>query len=221
MAFKIFSLIRARFFNQAGDTAVELGLNGEEQPRLKIDAGGRLSWGAGGAYAPDTNLYRYDANHLKTDDLLQAAAGIATVTTLGTPTVSVPDGTLAVDTQNDLLYFRSGEQWIDVSVVDGVKVLIQAEPPSGASSGDLWFDSDVNILYIYTSEGWILVTGSLSLGGLDDVSLTSVQDGQVLKYSAAGEFWYNEYEIPTNIDGGDAQANYGGLVAANGGGAAG
>lgn len=71
MAFKIFSLIRARYFNSASDTAFDVGLNGEEQARLTIDAGGKISWGAGGNSSVDTNLYREQANVLKTDDTLK------------------------------------------------------------------------------------------------------------------------------------------------------
>jgi hypothetical protein len=74
MAFKIFSIIRARFFNQASDTAMDVGLNGETQPRLTIDAGGKVSWGAGGESALDTNLYRDEANVLKTDDTFKTPA---------------------------------------------------------------------------------------------------------------------------------------------------
>jgi len=72
MAFKIFSIIRARFFNTASDTAMDVGLNGETQPRFTIDAGGKVSWGAGDTTPVDTNLYRDSANVLKTDDTFKA-----------------------------------------------------------------------------------------------------------------------------------------------------
>jgi len=74
MAFKIFNLIRARFFSAASDTAMEIGPVGEDQPRFTLDAGGKLSWGAGGPTAVDTNLYRDSANTLKTDDTFKVPA---------------------------------------------------------------------------------------------------------------------------------------------------
>lgn len=218
MAFKIFAVIRARFFNQASDAALEIGLNGEENPRFKLDGGGRISWGAGNV-APDVNLYRSDVNVLKSDDLFQALLGVVTLTTAGIPGSAAPDGTLAVDTTNDIFYFRSGDAWLEVS--GGANVLIQSNEPASAENGDLWFDSDDDFLYIYNGANWVSVTGSLTLGGLEDVSLADLEDGQILKYSSASQHWYNEYEIPTNVDGGDASANYGGIVSVSGGGAAG
>jgi hypothetical protein len=219
MASKFFSLIRARFFNQASDAALELGLNGEEHPRLRIDAGGRIGWGPGNA-AADVNIYRSAANVLKTDDLFQAVLGLATLTSDGAPSVSAPDGTIAVDNTNDVFYFRSGDEWREVSV-SGANVIVQPGEPSGAEVGDLWFDSDVDILNIYNNDQWVSVTGSLTLAGLTDVNLSSLENGQILKYSSANQEWFNEFEIPHNVDGGDAESIYGGIVAISGGGAAG
>lgn len=73
MATRFFSLLRARFFGTPSETAVEVGVNGESNPRLSIDAGGRLNWGAGSA-ATDVNLYRDAADVLKTDDTFKAAS---------------------------------------------------------------------------------------------------------------------------------------------------
>ena len=71
MAFKIFNLIRARFFSAPSDTALEIGPVGETQPRFTLDAGGKISWGAGGSSTVDTNLYRDSADVLRTDDTLK------------------------------------------------------------------------------------------------------------------------------------------------------
>lgn len=40
----------------------------DAQPRIKIGGDGKVTWGAGGATVPDTNLYRWGANVLATDD---------------------------------------------------------------------------------------------------------------------------------------------------------
>lgn len=73
MANRFFAAIKARFFNTPADTAVDIGVNGDANPRVAIDAGGRISWGDG-ANSLDTNLYRAGANKLKTDDRFHAPA---------------------------------------------------------------------------------------------------------------------------------------------------
>lgn len=70
MAGKFLSAIRARFFNTAADTAIDVGVAGEQHARLTVDAGGKLTWGAGSA-SGDVTLYRQSANTLKTDDVLK------------------------------------------------------------------------------------------------------------------------------------------------------
>jgi len=62
--------IKARKFASAASTAVDIGVDGDAQSRLAVDAGGKLTWGDGGT-AGDTNLYRDAANVLKTDDTLK------------------------------------------------------------------------------------------------------------------------------------------------------
>lgn len=48
---------------------------GDTVARLELDSNGKLSWGAGGASAVDTNLYRGAADRLQTDDDLYVAGG--------------------------------------------------------------------------------------------------------------------------------------------------
>ena len=56
--------------------------------RYIVNADGGLEWGAGGASAPDVNLYRSAADVLKTDDQLHSAADI-TARPGGTTAVSI------------------------------------------------------------------------------------------------------------------------------------
>lgn len=66
------------------------------------------------------------------------------------------------------------------------------------------------------------LTGTISsLSGLSDVSLSSLQNGQILKYDSSNEYWYNDYEVLGNVDGGDASSNFGGIESVDGGGASG
>jgi len=48
MAHKFFTSIKARFFSNASSRAVDIGVDGDAEPRLAIDAGGRITWGSGG-----------------------------------------------------------------------------------------------------------------------------------------------------------------------------
>jgi hypothetical protein len=108
--------IKARKFTSASSTALDVGVNGESDARLAVDAGGKLIFGSGSA-AGDTTLYRSAADTLKTDDVFQAAAGVVTLTTAGAPSSSIANGALAVDTTNDALYFRSNSTWNPVTTI--------------------------------------------------------------------------------------------------------
>lgn len=172
--------LRGIEFATPSDEAISARVVNDAHPRLRIDAGGRLTW-SGGSTAGDVTLYRDAANVLKSDDLLQALGGVATITTNGVPTDSSPDGTIAVDTTNDTFYFRSSGEWLEVS--SGANVVIASTEPVDAESGDLWFDSDTLVLYILNGATWVSVSGSLTLAELDDVSIPSPQAGDVLAYN--------------------------------------
>lgn len=76
MANKFFAAIKARFFTTAADTAIDIGVSGDTHARIAIDAGGKVSWGAGNS-SPDVNLYRDAENVLRTDDSLKALSLLA------------------------------------------------------------------------------------------------------------------------------------------------
>jgi hypothetical protein len=126
--------LRGTEFANAGDEAISARVTTDTYPRIRIDAGGRITWASGSATG-DTTLYRDSANVLKTDDVLQAASGVITLTTTGAPTVGIADGALAVDTQNNAFYYRSGGQWIQVSVeiesINDIADVVITTPKSG------------------------------------------------------------------------------------------
>ena len=160
MANKFFTSIKARFFGSPSDTAIDIGVNGDSNARVTIDAGGRITWGSG-SEAGDVNLYRDTADVLKTDDTLKAAA-------LFVDSIEV-DTTGA--TLNDLLKF------------DGTKF-----SPSGvAGSVDTLDDlSDVTITspesfqtLVYDGSAWINeypTTVSLA----ENAETTTLQVGEVV-----------------------------------------
>jgi hypothetical protein len=176
--------LRGIEFSSVSDEAISARVVNDSHARIRIDAGGRITWSSGSA-SGDVVLYRDDANHLKTDDILEATGGLITLTTNGTPTAELPNGSIAVDTTNNVFYFRSNNEWLEVS--SGANVTIQATEPLDAESGDLWFDSDTLVLYILNGTSWVSVSGSLTLAELDDVDVSGVQEGDILSYD--GTSW--------------------------------
>jgi hypothetical protein len=98
----------------AATQAIGVKVDGDSEARIKIDAGGKITWGSGSATG-DSTLYRSAANILKTDDAFHAVAGVITITTSGTPETTPDDGALAVDNTNSKFYFRSDSSWKEVS----------------------------------------------------------------------------------------------------------
>ena len=86
------------------------------------------------------------------------SSGVTTVTTTGAPTASASDGTIAVDTTNDVLYIRSNGAWVESS--GGASVTVSDAAPSGAEEGDLWYKSDVGTTLVYYDSAWVEITGS-------------------------------------------------------------
>lgn len=176
-------------FQNLGDEAFSARTVGDAQARLRIDAGGRITWSAGSS-AGDVNLYRSDANVLTTDDIFFAPAGVVTLTTQGAPDENIGDGAVAVDVENDILYFRSQGEWIKSSTSI---VVISTETPEAGRNGDLWFNPNGNVLYIYNNADWVAIAGdSLEVEDLLDVEISSPQDGQVLRYNQSSDVWRNQ-----------------------------
>jgi hypothetical protein len=97
--------------------------------------------------------------------------------------------------------------------------------PNYLEHGELAINySDAKLFYRDSSNNIVsfnLVDPASSIATLTDVSLSSLQNGQILKYNSSNENWYNDYEILGNVDGGDAASNFGGIESVSGGGAAG
>lgn len=213
--------LRGFDFNNPSDEAVSVRVKSDTVPRIRIDAGGRITWGAGNS-AGDVNLYRNATNVLKTDDLFVATGGLVTITSNGAPSYEMPDGALAIDTENDEFYFRSNGTWNLVQGGGGgATVIIGPEAPVGEAQGTLWLDTDTLVLSILYNSNWEPVSGESALADLTDVSIAGLQNGQILKYSSATSSWYNEHEAIQNVDGGHANTVYGGIIVLSGGGAAG
>ena len=149
MAQKFKTAISVEELAAASSQAVGVKVDGDSEARVKIDAGGKITWGSGSATG-DATLYRSAANILKTDDTLEAASGIVTLATDGAPSAALANGAIAVDTTNDTFYFRSSGSWQEVSG-GGASLTVSDTPPSAPEAGNLWFESDTgNTLVYYT-----------------------------------------------------------------------
>jgi len=178
------SPLRGFGFSTVSDEALSARVNSDAVPRIRIDAGGKITWGSGSA-AGDTNLYRSDSNTLTTDDVFVATNGMVTLTTNGAPNVSLPNGALAVDTTNHVFYYRSNSTWTQVSAGEGggggANVTISSTAPADPENGDLWYNNVSNLLYIYDSGSWDTVSGAVALPDLDggNISLPELYEAEV------------------------------------------
>jgi len=182
--------LRGIEFANNGDEAISTRIVGDAHAKIRIDAGGRITWSSGDS-AGDTNLYRDEANVLKTDDVFIGAGGIVTIATNGAPSQELANGAVAVDITNNVFYFRSDDEWIKVANSDdATSITISTTEPESPVNGELWFDSDDELLKIYNSGSWVNLTGAKKLDDLSDVDLTVLPlDGDVLKYNSSASVW--------------------------------
>ncbi len=173
--------LRGFDFNSVASEALSARVHSDSVPRIRIDAGGKITWGSGSA-AGDTNLYRDSANTLTTDDVFVATGGMVTLTTNGVPNSALPNGALAVDTTNHVFYYRSNSTWTQVTGGGGnANVTISSTAPVDPDNGDLWYNNVSNLLYIYDSGSWDTVSGAVALPDLDggNISLPELYEAEV------------------------------------------
>lgn len=194
--------LRGTEFANAGDEAVSARVASDSYPRIRIDAGGRITWASGSATG-DTTLYRDGANLLKTDDAFQALAGVITLSSNGAPTDALANGALAVDTTNHVFYFRSNNTWNQVSGGGATLSVSDTAPTEDLTEGDLWFESDTGKTFVYYDSFWVEIgsgggsgaNGADILDELTDVAITSPLLNQSLVYN--GTTWVNQYSSVT------------------------
>ncbi len=197
--------LRGVEFSSPSDEALSSRVNGDSVPRLRIDAGGRITWSTGSATG-DTKLYRSDVNTLITEGVFSASGGLVTLTTSGSPTASLPDGALAIDTQNSIFYFRSNGEWNQVTGGGGAGITVSDTAPLFPEEGDLWFDSINGTTYIRYDNFWVDLNGTETtvpgLGDLDNVNFGIVSNNDVAMYNASTSDWENtQITLGTNTVG--------------------
>lgn len=180
MAQKFTVPITVKQLSSTGSDAITVFIDSETYSRLKIEAGGRLTWGAGSG-AGDTNLYRDSTDSLKTDDNFNVGGKLSVVASSGDEggeiflaqpqTNTTLSGGITIDAyQNKIRFFEQGGDargaYIDLTACTG-----------GAGT---------NLL----SGGG----GATTLDGLTDVTAPSPSSGDFLKYN--GSAWVND---PINL----------------------
>ena len=195
MAQKFTVPVTIKNLSSAGSDGLTVFLDQESFARLKVEAGGRITWGSG-VGAGDTNLYRDAESVLKTDDTFKAAGLYVTGTQID------PTGA----TVGDALIFN-GTKFVSASVAAGggnASLVVSPSAPAGAEEGDLWFESDTLQTFVYYNSNWVPVgiTSVNSLDDIGDVSLSSLTSGQILVYN--GSAWVNQDNSGAlfDIDGG-------------------
>jgi hypothetical protein len=189
MAQKFTVPVTIKNLSSAGSDGITVFLDQESFARLKVEAGGRITWGDG-AGAGDTNLYRDAASVLKTDDTFKSA-GLYVAGTQIDPTGAVI---------GDALVFN-GTKFVSASVAAGgtgnASLTVSDTPPTGAEEGDLWFESDSGKTFVYYDSFWVEVgsggtTGNGALAGLSDVALSTLTNGNLLRYNGSASVWTND-----------------------------
>ena len=184
MAQKFTVPVTIKNLSSAGSDGLTVFLDQESFARLKVEAGGRITWGAGSS-AGDTNLYRDEANVLKTDDTFKSA-GLFVAETQIDPSAA---------TVGDALVFN-GTKFVSASVAGGggggASLTVSDTAPISPSVGDLWFNSSNARTYVYYDSSWVEVGASGGVATLDDigdVTTPSPTTNDVLQWN--GTAWVN------------------------------
>lgn len=192
MAQKFTVPVTIKNLSSAGSDGLTVFLDQESFARLKVEAGGRITWGDG-AGAGDTNLYRDSASVLKTDDTFKAAGLFVAGTEIDTNGATLGDA---------LVY--NGTKFVSASVAAGggnASLTVSDTPPVGPDEGDLWFESDSGKTFVYYDSFWVEVGsgGSTStpeyLSGLNDVAFSTLANGDFLRYNGSASVWTNDATV--------------------------
>ena len=94
-----------------------------------------------------------------------------------------------IDSANNSVRYRTNSNtW----TAAGATIATGANPPSNPTYGDLWFDDgSTGKIYIWLGNGWVDTSPTPTISDINDVSLTSLSDGQVLTYDSANSVWIN------------------------------
>jgi hypothetical protein len=153
-------------------------------------ADGYVQFAESGGLASSSNLSWNDStNALSVTGTVSASSGLITATSSGTPTASLDDGALVLDTVNEVLYVRSNGAWIEAS--GGASVTVSDGTPSGPDTGDLWYESDTGSMFVYYDSSWVEV------GGAGVVAMTT--SSATPSGATNGDLWFDTDTAKTYV----------------------
>lgn len=236
MAQKFITPIAIKQLSSAGSDGLTIYVDGDTFARFQVQGGGRLVWGSGGD-GGDVNLYRDEANVLKTDDTFKVPTlfvdgievdtsgaangqvlkfdgskfvpGVAsTVASLD----DLTDVTITSIATNQVLQWN-GAAWVNANAAGGATISDTA--PGTPVAGQIWFESDTGKTFVYYDSQWIEI-GAQPLGQVGPTG-PSGPSGPVGPTGATGSTGPTGSSV-VNIDGGFPSTNYGGITSLDSGG---
>jgi hypothetical protein len=179
MAHKFTTPITIKQLSSAGSDGLTIFVDGDTYARLQVQAGGRLVWGDGTAVG-DVNLYRDEANVLKTDDTLKVPAlfvdgievdtsgassgqilrfdGAKFVPYTGDAGPTGPTGATGPTGPSGANGYVGSDGATGATGPTGAtgaagSYTVSATTPVSPSANDVWFNSDDGRSYIYYNDG--------------------------------------------------------------------
>jgi len=131
---------------------------------------------------------------------VQLKRATATEWTTNNPTLSAGEVGVEIPTNPSsppkIKIGNGANSWTDLPYVtsgDGAGVSMSPTPPTGASQGDLWYETDTGSFFVYHSAVWVEVgsssAGSQNISDLFDVDTAGVSDGDMLLYDGPLSEW--------------------------------
>lgn len=192
---KFLNLLRLRSFATAADTAAEVSAINDTHPRLKIDAGGKLTWGSGSATG-DTTLYRQDSGVIATDGTKIILKNNDSGAPSANAILEVERGSSSNvqirwnETTDKWQFTNDGITFTDFGSGSGASITISDTAPVSATAGDMWFESDSGKLFVYYDSAWVEVGGAGGGGAsvtVSDTAPTSPSQGDLWFESDSGK----------------------------------
>lgn len=178
MAQKFTVPVTVKQLSTSGSDAITVFVDADTYARLKIEAGGRLTWGSGSATG-DVNLYRDSADVLKTDDKFIAGKELVSAQSAGDEGGEIQ---LAIPQTNTTI---SSSVAIDV-----YQNRLRIYETGGSNRG-----AYIDLTAATNGVGSNLLAGggggATNLDGLTDVVITSPEEFQTLEYD--GTNWVNKH----------------------------